>query len=270
MMGKTPRAAARENETDGAARDEARQPPDVVEIAEAHVMMRLEKPASERKMLWQTLFLARGMKQKKLGQAACPLLEGRHIEGTQGQGLIGARQQQNAIGLAQAKIRPGAVRLVAAIEHHIVRTLKGTEPFGRLLGRGWIEDCGTRAHVGQHAGNALRDRRVREPILDRNDRKGFGARAFVRGARRVVQAVHENSHQIQHHARMARDESGECAGADAQQLRVAQCHQLRRVRFARDQRHLADCSADGHMGDQVPSSMLVLREYAKASRHYQE
>ena len=64
------------------------------------------------------------MQQQQLRQAAGALLERRHVGRLQRQRLVDARQQEDAVGLTQALMRPGAVGRIAAIEDDVVRQFR--------------------------------------------------------------------------------------------------------------------------------------------------
>jgi hypothetical protein len=85
-----------------------------------------------------------------------------------------------------------------------------------------------------------------------------------------VQTPHEQAHQIEHHARMTRDQGVERFRAHTQQLGVAQRHELRGMRIARDQRHLADGFASRHMGHEAALAALVVHEDAETTGDHQK
>ena len=58
--------------------------------------------------------------------------------------------------------------------------------------------------------------------------------------------------------------------ADAQKFGVAERHELCRMRFAGNQRHLAHGLARLHMGDEAPGAVVVFHEHAKAARNDKE
>ena len=131
-MGKAARAAARQHDVDRRARDEARKALDVVDVAGAHMVMRAEKIAAEFDML-AAVRACDGppwMHQQQFRRRGHLALEKTPLEGMQRQALVGARDQQNAVGLAQAELRPGAVGLIALIEDDVVFGFEAVEPFG--------------------------------------------------------------------------------------------------------------------------------------------
>ena len=106
-MGEAARAAAGEHEPDGAAGDEARQTADVVGVAGAHMMMRFEQPAAQREMLRQRFARrSEGCSSSSSGSPLARSLKRRQIERAQRQRLVGAREQENAVGLTLAQMRP--------------------------------------------------------------------------------------------------------------------------------------------------------------------
>ena len=115
-----------------------------------------------------------GMQQQQLRQAEARSLKAGRSERAQRQGLIGARQKEDAVGLAQALMRPGAVRRIAAIEHHVMRRFETVEPFRALLAGADIQHRGAASHVGQRAGQAVGDGRGFQTLLQRHDGEGLG------------------------------------------------------------------------------------------------
>ena len=138
-MGKAARAAAREHDVHRIARDEARQALDVGGIADADVMVRAEEIASELDVLRQARPGIRArMQQQKLRLGADVAIEEATLERVQRQFLVGARDQQHAVGLPQAEARPGAVGFVALVEHNVVFGFEAVEPLGGFVARGRI------------------------------------------------------------------------------------------------------------------------------------
>ena len=133
-------------------------------------------------MLRQRRLAARRMQQQQFRQAAGALLERGQIERALRQGLVGARQQENTVGLAQALMRPGAVGRVAAIEHHVMRRFESVEPFRALVAGVHIQHRGARAHVGQGRRQAMRDRGAFQCPLQRHDGEGLGPGAGAAAA----------------------------------------------------------------------------------------
>ena len=68
-------------------------------------------------MFGQVVTAALGMHQQQLGRRVDAAFEKTLFEGVQRQAFIGARQQQHAIRLPQAEMRPGTVGFVAAIPY---------------------------------------------------------------------------------------------------------------------------------------------------------
>ena len=147
--------------------------------------------------------------------------------GRQRQRLVGARQQENAVGLAQALMRPGAVGRIAAIEHHVMRRFEGVEPFRASVRRPATSSTAARdAHLAPAPRQAMGDGHFVQPVLQRHDGEGLGPRLVAAAAIGVLQPAHQHLHQVHHHPRMARDQRLEAVRADAQQFGVAQRHQL--------------------------------------------
>jgi len=215
-VGKAACAAAREHNVDGIAGDEARQSLDVRNVAHAHVMMGAEEIASELDVLRQAGPSAAGMQQQQLGLSAHFAIEETALERMERQFFVGARDQQHAVRLAQAEARPGAVRLVTLIEDHVVFGFEAIEPFrGFVAGRG-IEDSRFGAHLDQRFGNAARDHRIFQPALERNDGEGFGTRLQIGAPRGLPQPAHDELQEIEHDARIARQQHIERLGAKPQ------------------------------------------------------
>ena len=121
-------------------------------------------------------------------------------------------------------MRPGAVGRVAAIEDDIVRGLESVEPFRRLLGRSLnrARPPSIPCRPARRRGGARSVRCRARPAAARWRRSW--ARAAGLPARGVLQPLHQNAHQIEHHARMARDQRVEGFGLHAQKFGVAQRH----------------------------------------------
>ena len=199
------------------------------------------------------------------GKPACALLECGNIERPSRQRPIRAGEQEDLVGLPHAEMRPGAVGRVAAIEHDIVRGFERIEPFRGAVGAGRVEHCGSRAHVDQRRDQALRDCFVLQTLLHRDDRKGPRAGSVRRPPHTFVQTAYQDAHEIENHVWMALDQRLKTFAADAEKLGVAHGDELRGVRLAGDQRHLAHRFARGHVCDQPPLSLVVFREDAERS-----
>ena len=101
--------------------------------------------------------------------------------------------------------------------------------------------------------------------------KVLGRAASVGAARRVLQPLHQDAHQVEHHARMARDQRVERVGRNAQQFGVAHRDDLRGVfGTAGDQRHLADRLAGRNVRHQAALAALVFGEHAEAAGDHQK
>ena len=269
-MGKAARAAPRQHQPHRAPGNETGQALNVIGVAGADVMMRFKKTGADGELPRQAR-VGGAMQQQQLRQAAGALLKGRQIQRPLRQGPLRAREQEDAIGLAQALMRPGAVGRVAAIEHDIMRRFKRVEPFGVLLGRAHIQHRSAHAHFAQRIGQAIGNGRIRHVVLQGHDGKGLGPRIAGIVAGGGLEPSHQHLHQIQHHLGMARGQCLEALRADAQQFGVAQRHQLRgMIIVARDQRHLAHGLARRDMGDLLALPVHVGNENTQRTRHHQE
>ena len=233
-MSEAPRATAGEHQAHGAAGDEARHSAHIVGRSGAQMMVGFEQTAAQREVFGKIVAQACGMDQQQLRQAGRAFLKRGHVEWAQRQRSVGTRQQKNPIRLAQTQMRPGTVRGIAAIEDEIMIDFEIGEPFGGLISAAAIEHGGVRAHVNECCRKALHDGFSIQAVLQWYDGEGFGTRRAVVAACGVLQALHHDPHKVEHHARIACDETVEGFGADAQQFAVAQRHELGRMGFAGD------------------------------------
>ena len=222
-------------------------------------------------MLRQPGLGAGRMQQQQSRQAAGALFKGRQVQRALRQRLIGARQQENPVGLAQALMRPGAVGQIAAIEHHVMGGFEIVEPVGALLGGHDIQHRSARSHFAQRTGEAMGDGGGFQAGLQRHDGKGLGAGIVAAAARGVAQPLGHLLHQIHHHARMARDQLLERLRPDAQQFGIAQRHQLGGMFLAaHDEGHFAHRLAGWRQRHHAALALRVRHEDAEAAGDNQE
>jgi hypothetical protein len=205
------------------------------------------------------------MQQEEFGQAGRARLERRHLERAQRQRSIGARQQKHTVGLAQALLRPWAVRRVAAVKHNVVIGFETAQPFRRLFGRTCVEHAGLHAGIDERGCEPARDGFVIEPVLQRHDGECARARGVDGALGRLVQALHQDAHEVEHHARMTGDQRVERFRTDAQKFGIAQCDKLRGMRVAGNERHFADRLAREDMRDEAARAAFIVHENAKTA-----
>ncbi len=203
-MRKATGTAAGEHDVDGAARDEAREPRYVGAVSDAHVMMRAEEVAPKLDVLGHAAAgAAVRMHKQQLRRRAHLAAERMALKRMERQRLIGARDQEHAIGLAQAEARPVAVRPIALIEDDVVLGLEAVEPIRGFLRGGRVQDGRFGAHLDQSLGERTGRRLALEAGLQRHQREGFGPRPLIGPPRRLPQAANDNAQEIEHDARIA-------------------------------------------------------------------
>ena len=166
-------------------------------------------------------------------------------------GTLGARQQQQRIGLALAELGPAVRRRLGHVDDEVVGRLDVVEPLTGVrraaripdqLGASELAEC-----IDQPGGEA---REVDLQTL-RQDREGARA-AHMCARRRAIHALQPTDHQLRnapHGFRLTAQYFVECSRGNARQLRVAQRHDVGRARMTRDQPHLPDGVPGGEPGE---------------------
>ena len=100
-MGKTARAASSQHQSHSALRHETCEPPDILRLAVADVMVPFEQPAVHRKLLRQSIHVRFRMEQHQHRRARRAFLEGGKVQRLQRQWPVGAGEQKHAVSLPQ-------------------------------------------------------------------------------------------------------------------------------------------------------------------------
>ena len=215
-MRKTARAAACQYDIHRRASHKARQPFQIGGVPRAHMMMRTKEIVAKLDMLRQTAWACIfGMEQQKLGRGRHLAFEKAPLEWVQRHGFIGAREQQDPIGLTETETRPGAVGLIALVENDVVLGFEPIEPVRRFVAGRTVEHRSLGAHLHHYVGYAADDGGGGQPALQRDHSEGLGTRALMPAARRVPQAADHDLQQIEHDARIARQQHVEGFGPEA-------------------------------------------------------
>ena len=265
-VGEAARAAAAEHQPDGVGALRAREPRDVRVARGPHVQVPrhaagrtpvqpLRGPARHRRVI------AVQQDEELLGPRD-PLLAAEQAR-LRGAGLgrgAGIREQQDAVGHAQAPLAPlGSEVRVGRVDHRRVARLQLVERLGelavavavRLAGVGDARHAHARLERrgGEQDGLAVRREARDEPLAERRDvdARGDGQQAQVgrpalrapRGAG-VAQPVDHQPRHAERHLRPGGEELLQVRPSDARQNGIAQGDHGRNARRAGEKGHLAD------------------------------
>ena len=269
-MGKAPGAAACQHQAHGPARQDAGEAREVgaaalaqiIVLAHGHVGRQAEARASG---------LAGGLQQEQFGVLPAQAAKRLGVGEADGDGFACARDEEDAVGLAQAELRPGRLAGVGHVEHDVVFHLAAREPVAVVGGGIACDGLGLEAEAAEGADEALAQRPCVDAGLQRHEGDGAGHLRACRGAARgALQATDQQAHEVHRQARVAGEKLLEVGLGNAQEFAVAQCHEARGVRAARDDGHLAHGLARGDACEQAVLAVVVGGEDAEASRHHDE